>query len=67
MAITRDDIAALMKGIAPPMRDAIAAAVQPLADMIVEQRKTITRLEGRIATLESAGDPDEAAQRAIEG
>lgn len=67
MTVNRDDIAALMKGIAPAMRDVIQQSVQPLADMIVDQRRTISKLEARLATIEGAADPDVAAQRAIEG
>lgn len=52
MPLTRDDIAALMKGIAPALQKIFTEQVQPMADLMVEQRREITRLEQRVADLE---------------
>lgn len=55
--MTKDDIQSLMKGIAPVMRDMVAARLLPL-----EMR--ILALERELA---GNGNVDEAAQRQIEG
>lgn len=65
MALTRDDIAALMKGIAPALEKIISERSQAFADLVAEQRRDITKLEQRVAQLEGS-DPDADAMRAIE-
>jgi hypothetical protein len=54
--MNHSDIAALMKGVAPVIRDYLAGAVQPLVDKIAD-------LEGRINALPKAVEPAEMERR----
>ena len=66
MAISKADIEVLAAGMAPAIDQRIRDSIQPLADLIVDQGKTIKQLEQRLEAAEGR-DHDADAQRSIEG
>ncbi len=53
--MTKDDVAALMRGIAPAVRDLVASAINPLAERIIE-------LERQLAEVPRPADPKVVAE-----